>query len=648
MIKTAAHIATALTIILLLCITDTYLKQTENILPMDTDTALILNYKEANISKEDAIQELTELSQKNNLTIIKIVTDKEDFLNGKDLYSFNSANQNAQTINWYDQKKHGALLPASQLQEANLNGLYMLQGTTEAKNVLYRWTGEHNVGYSILESSKFNVLKQTIFGSGYGIALLCAFILLLITAMGWSAHRIHSKSLRIISGQSVYKIIASDVLSFFRTITPAALITAVIGVFIIGNMRGFEEIPLLFIPLIVAALAFCLLCVFSVFLMTAVALPTVSIIAERKTGITLYRTTSEILKIGAVLLTAISLPTFTSATMASLGITTEASYWKSFSQDLSLRILTASEDNYQENEAKLATLVQKMDSTDNVILSYTVPPETLLPPGPEFDGVILTNSKYLQRFSTTNETTLASVDSSELSSEFIDNFESNFSLWCRTQCSVEQMQLKTTLAENSVPFPSIDGTGEQKLNLFKHPLIINVDSVSKTYQPSFIGPLITTSNILFTSSSEVNHLIEDLGLTSAVLSVDRIADVGLQQGQSAYERALTQIIGLALVTGALITATSIAATVYITTVRRRLFIKRAFGETWLTILRSRLVYEACIVLGASLIAMMYCSSKNYEYSWSALITPAVYFLVSLPAHIVASRQSFQSSVARKV
>lgn len=646
MIKTAARIASALTVILLLCVTDAYLKQTENILPMDTDTALVLNYKEANISKEEAIQELNQLSQENNLTIIKIVADKEDFLNGKDIYYFNSTEQRTKEINWYDQKKHGTIFPADQLGEANLNGLYMLKGTSEAKNSLYTWTEEHNIDHSILESNKFNVLKQTVFASGYGIALLCAFILLLITAMGWSAHRTHSKSLRVISGQPVYKIIASDNFSFFKVIIPATLFSIIAGVIFLGFIRDFEEISSLILPLAVAFLVFCFLCVSSILFMTVVALPTASIIAERKTGITLYRTISEILKIGAILLTAISLPTFTSSAMTSLGVATEASHWKIFSQDLSLRILTASEDDYQDNEARLANLVQKMDSTDNVILNYTLPPEILSPPGEEFDGIILTNSKYLQRVASSNKTDLKSIKPSELPSEFIVDLESNFSLWCKSQCSVEQLQLSTTVAEQ--PVPALDGTGEQKLDILEQPLIINVDSVSETYNPSFIGPLITTSNLLFTSHSEVNHLIEDLDLTSVVLSVDRIADVGLQQGQSAYERAFTQIIGLTLITGALITATIIAATVHISTTKRRVFIQRAFGKSWLIILKSRLLYELCIVTCASIIALFYCLSQNYEYPWVALITPAMYFLVSLPAHITTAGQSFQSSVARKV
>ena len=182
--KNVARIASALILILLLCITDTYLKQVQEILPMNTDTALILDFKNSEVTKDQAIQDLSRIAQENDLTLFKIVADREDFLNGKDLYSFGVEAQEPVPIDWYDQKKHGNLYPASQLDDASLNGIYMMAGSAGGKAEINSWIAEHGVQVSILESGKEKVLQQTIFGSGYGIALFCAFILLLITTMG--------------------------------------------------------------------------------------------------------------------------------------------------------------------------------------------------------------------------------------------------------------------------------------------------------------------------------------------------------------------------------------------------------------------------------------------------------------------------------
>ena len=102
--KNVARIASALILILLLCITDTYLKQVQEILPMNTDTALILDFKNSEVTKDQAIQDLSRIAQENDLTLFKIVADREDFLNGKDLYSFGVEAQEPVPIGWYDQK----------------------------------------------------------------------------------------------------------------------------------------------------------------------------------------------------------------------------------------------------------------------------------------------------------------------------------------------------------------------------------------------------------------------------------------------------------------------------------------------------------------------------------------------------------------
>lgn len=153
--KNVARIASALILILLLCITDTYLKQVQEILPMNTDTALILDFKNSEVTKDQAIQDLSRIAQENDLTLFKIVADREDFLNGKDLYSFGVEAQEPVPIGWYDQKKHGNLYPAIQLDDASLNGIYMMAGSAGGKAEINSWIAEHGV-----QVSSFRIRKR--------------------------------------------------------------------------------------------------------------------------------------------------------------------------------------------------------------------------------------------------------------------------------------------------------------------------------------------------------------------------------------------------------------------------------------------------------------------------------------------------------
>lgn len=645
MMKNVARIASALILILLLCITDTYLKQVQEILPMNTDTALILDFKNSEVTKDQAIQDLSRIAQENDLTLFKIVADREDFLNGKDLYSFGVEAQEPVPIGWYDQKKHGNLYPAIQLDDASLNGIYMMAGSAGGKAEINSWIAEHGVQVSILESGKEKVLQQTIFGSGYGIALFCAFILLLITTMGWSANRTHSKSLRVLDGQKTSRIIAADILSLSKVVGISALFVALVGIIAIALIRGIEEIPKFGAAFLLALAFFFIILSLSMVCTVIIALPTASIIAQRKSGIAAYRLTSETVKALAIVLTALSLPGLTNATLISIGVATQASYWQMLADDVSLRILTASEKESQENEPKLGDLVQRAEQKDEVLLSYALLPEAMTYPDGQYDGIVLTNTKYLQRVATHQDITFTDVAPGSLATDFTQNFDPNLQLWCQEKCSLKEKQLKTI--EGDQPFPAIKGSGLQEMVFYEHPLIINVDSVSEEYQNSFIGPLLTSSNIFFTSSDEVHSLVNELGLSPIVLSVDRIADVGLQQGQSAYERAVTEIIGLVLLLAALIISSAVAAYVYASGVRRRLFIQRAFGKSWLAILQLRFAYELGVAIGCSVVALIFCLSQGLQYSWTALIAPLIYLAISLLTHLAAAHKVFTDCIARK-
>lgn len=643
MIRFAVRIAALLTLVVLMCVTDAYIRQQEDVLPQGAEGAVLLDLSDSTISKQRAVEDLDALSDQNDLHLAKVVADKQDFLHGKNLYAFGkSTGATPVQLAWYEKSTHGVLESSSRLGDADLNGMYVFRG--DGAEVIGGWARQNHVTVTVLDTRAQSIAKFTLVSSGYGVALICSLILLLVSSMGWSVLSAHSKALRVVAGQSRAAIIAADIRSYLTVAGPVLVGGYVLGVIAVALLRADHAVSRFLWTSVPFLLAFLLLLVVTFAAMTLIAAPTAEVIAQRRSGILAYRSLSEALKLVAIALTAVSLPIFTSAAMTSLGSSTNASYWKVFGDDVSLRILTASEDSYQATEPRLAQLVGRAESSHEALLNYRLSPESS--PASDFDGVVLTNTAYLDQVRESLGADLESVAGDSAADAAVAGLSENLSMWCARACSASDFELFTT-APDAV-FPALDGAGDAELALLHHPLVLNTDRIAGVYRPDFIGPLLTSGNIVFSSGSSVSRSVDELGLGNVVLSIDRVADTGLQQGQSDYERAGAQIVGIALLLMALVLSSAIAAQVYIATIARRVFVCRCAGMSWPRVLERRLVYEAAAVCVCAALAFIYGTVQGVQYSWTVFVAPVLYLLISYPAHVVAGQTMFDRSVLRKV
>lgn len=618
MIRFAVRIAALLTLAVLMCVTDAYIRQQENVLLQGAQGAVLLDLSDATITKQRAVEDLDALSDQNGLHLAKVVADKQDFLHGKNLYAFgkNTGTTPVQ-LGWYERSTHGVLESSSRLGDADLNGMYVFRGDGPA--AISRWAQHNNVSVTVLDTRAQSIAEFTLLSSGYGVALICALILLLVSSMGWSVLSAHSKALRVVAGQSRTAIIAADIRSYLTVAAPVLVGGYVVGVIAAALLRADHAVTRFLWTSVPFLLAFLVLLVVTFAAMTLIAAPTAEVIAQRRSGILAYRSLSEALKLVAIALTAVSLPIFASAAMTSLGSSTNASYWKVFGDDVSLRILTTSEDSYQAAELRLAQLVERAESSHEALLNYRLTPESV--PASDFDGLVLTNTASLDQIRAALGTDLEPVVGDSGADAAVAGLSENLSMWCAQACSPDDCELFTTAPDTA--FPALDSAGGAELTLLHHPLVLNTDRMTGFYRPDFIGPLLTSGNIVFSSGAGVSRSVEELGLGNVVLSIDRVADTGLQQGQSDYERAGAQIVGIVLLLMALVLSSAIAAQVYIATIARRVFVCRCAGMAWPRVLERRLLFEAAAVCVCAALAFIWCPVQGIEYSWTVFVAPVL-------------------------
>lgn len=646
MIRVSVRVASVLVLLLLMCLTDAYVRQQDEVVPLGSDASWSMDFSESSLSKTEAVAALDEISAAHDLRLLKVGADRGDFFHGTDLYRFGGGPQAPDEIRWYDKSRHGTARPSSQLGDADLSGTYAFRASLDGRDALARFTSEHGVAVRESAVDPAHLLLVTVWSSGFGVSVVSAAVLLLVALTGQSVLAAHSKAVRVAAGQSAPSIIGSECLGTLRSILPYLLGSLVLAAGAVAVLRGPGQLPR-FLSAALPALGVLAVLVLVAFLVVSlVGWPSAALIARRTSRIGSFRYLSEPLKVVALLATAVTLPLLASSALTSLGASTRASYWETFSDDVTLRILTPSEDAYLAAQPRLAELARGADERGELLLSYLAPQDAHLVDGSRFDGLVLANSAYLDQVARQRGVRYSPVASDDVAAALSPGFTESFDLWCAQNCEVADLEAVTV--SGGGPLPVVDASaGTPELELLEHPLVVTTDHAAERYREDFIGPLLTSGNLMVASGATAEDLVDGNGLRTTVLSIDRVADAGLLQGQVSQHRAVAQLTGLVLVLAALALTAAVSAHVHVATVQRQLFLRHSAGQTWGQVLGTRMLYDAVLACGCSLVAFVYCLTQNVDLAAAAFLAPVLYLAISAPALRRSARSSFVHSISRK-
>ncbi|MFW0110760.1 hypothetical protein [Rothia sp. P5764] len=630
-----------------LLVADTYCATVDENTPQGANLVISASFKQSVETKNKIIDRLSHISDERNIKLAKVVPNPENFLKDRSLYYFTNKDIQTGPINWYRPDYSGSQEVAADLGNASLEGVYVAHiSSPDDIDILSKELTSLGAVFSYKKAGWFEVLVQTVWANGYGLALVSVCLLLGIASLAYSASRARVHILQTLAGLPHWRILAAQLGNILLCFCVPALGTFLVALLAVFLLRGFHALGSFIWVALLAFVAMVLITGLCVFLTSILTAPRLENVAGREDGIQNYRFASEGAKYLAIFITAVSLPALVGQGFTQLGIAQQASYWDALSQAQSLR-LGGNDEQLTQAEGDLLRVVTDAEDENKLYFTYGVNPGEFLGDNLEpFDGVMLTNDSYLKKLEDRYHRKYVDIDKKEIPIALRESILEQLKLWIPSSQAQDRVRFLVAAEQGSLP--AISGTGNSQLELYETPLVVSVSSLSDTYSPSFITSVISTNNIFFDDSFELTKKVQESELSGVILSVDRASDAGLQSSQMAEARTRSLLLSLVLNMTSLVLSTVLASYIYLLRKAKTHYTQRVSGNSWLAILRKRLLGEAIIATALGVLAWISVIGQAGSYNFACFGVVLLCVTLSLILQPSFAQFIFSKTVLRKV
>ncbi|MCT9870512.1 hypothetical protein [Paenarthrobacter aurescens] len=618
----------------------------------DAEHVASIRFDNSQLSRDEIIDRLNHYADSTGTDIARVASAPDDFLNKRVAFKFGSGAIQDTDIDWFSPTMSGSITDSSNLGFTSLNGVYALHsGSTKAVSFQGWVRSDLGADISLKEKTSAGLLTYALLTVGAWVPMSAAILLLGATIMSWYVLRAHGRELRILAGMRLSTIVLSDLRSLFGALGIPALATF-LGSIAVVQTTGFGRLDffvgtLAFFTAVVAALA-----IVVALLMGMVTLPAVRDIAARRPSERGSWVISELLKVAAVVIVAAILPTVFGVVGNASAATAQGAIWKSMGDSVTVRVANRLGDT--ENTA-FGGLIREMSKRDAVMFSMSLSSDSvnvvdeiarndLKELG--FDSIVLTGEKYLNTVNGAGGATWEPVTTvqslQDLPGSITRQLLPNLELWTVAR-TLPDVHLYSNTGE--VPI-TVSGGMAGTLDNSHRPLIIAMNDISQ-FNDSFLAAALTRGNIVFTDPEGTKALLEQRQLNSEVLSVDRIADLGLYDAQSKQRNAQLGAAAIALAVLALVMCVSVTAWIFALLRRRRWFVQRTAGKAWSAVLLPRLLWEACAALLFGAVMAVSFAAVSPSNIWISWFAPPTYLAVVWLIHQWAATTTFRTTLARR-
>lgn len=657
MLSLVVRLTTACACALLALIASFQIEMVESAIPPGAERTLELSVASSSLSKAEVISELGALSDREGLTLDKVVVDPDDYLHGRSLYRLGQAHPiTDEAAHWYSPAMHGRRAPASELGVASLDGSYAVSGPESGIAALVSWAHDQNIAAVVhAPAGGLGRLLGAVSQSGTGAALIAVALLMVAAVLTWHAVRARARALLMLAGVSTSRLVVQETVRVGGLLlVPAVLVAgAAIAVVAVRSGTGYltEYVGILaplFAVLTVGTLLLSLLIGF-------VAEPSVAFIASRRPPIRRFRVGGELSKFAILATALVCVPLALSSVLSSVNLTQDAQRWVNLRDQLNINNFGAKPGSADEaaTDAQFRSVVAAADARSELSLSYTMPEledesgatETI----GDFAAVVIVNPHFLEVMGI-GTGALVPVSPTELG----DRGEANLGDELALQLADRQAWNPTTFAPFEL-YRVSEGTeltvvgfdGSPRLQRPRTPLVVLDRAPGTDLSPSFLAAATSRDGVLFGNRE---HLVADLaahGLADRATSIDRAADAGLLTLQVATRTMYFNIVAVVLLLGALAFGSWLAATSYVLAHARRLIPMRTGGLSWARIFRARAVSEL-VIAGALTVAtaVTFALLRVPGTLWWGILVPLGFGVLTTVFHLSAGRRVFERRIGR--
>ena len=622
--------------------------------PLGTNSSIIINLKDSQLSKLEFINILNNFAKDNNINIYKSSIDNLSPQNKCNLLIFGE--EKYDQVQWLNLNLSGVFIPASKITTEPLDGIYSFFDNDGAiGNRLQNKLSTHNINISIYRKNiRISDVLSYITHTSSGLSLLSLLILLNALSLAWFTAKKKSRYIRLISGISKIKIHFQDFNSYIQIISIPAIV-CMLGILLIwsinnNSISSLNTILPIFTTILILMIIFIILSIVSVSILTNI---NIYEFAARKSNDKKIYLIGAFIKLCTFIVIAISIPIFLNNSSLAIKASRQLQSWSDISDSYTLSL---NQDIYiDQNENKIRQSINSINNyieKNDILLSVSL--ETILDIPSEikdtYDSFILCNREYLN---TVNCPPLSLINSNNFNTTYFDFIQSSLNFWAKsknTPINFDLYEIQDDLHELS---PLVYGVKVGISSTPKNPLLIVIENPLLNFDPIGLTiPLIVNGNILFKNYTNLTTALDKSGFSKYIAGIDNAASIMLEKAQTLKQEAYLGLIGIIFLIITLLTSTIQSATIWTYKYRQQLFLSRTYGHNNTNLAIKPALFETIFAILSCLLSSTIILNLDNTISiisilLTCLIFISLYFFISLSSYTLQTKNMIRLMIMRK-
>ena len=640
---------TAVTLIsasLIVLLAGIYVSMTDRYFPMGVDATVRLSLEESPASREQILHGLTQWSRDSGVELY-LQAPADENSDASLFYGIGSASpESTQELRTFLPWQQRQVLPESALRDRNLASSYIPVGADESDRASLTRQIQDLGGEAWWTYFDWRqMLVQSLVESGAALALVTSGVLMVTSVLMWVLSRARRHDLQFLAGASTPSILAEDAEVLLRRVMApiVALLAASSATVLLVSGAQFARAFLL--PLVVGALLLLAIVLVTWGMANALSWPYRQALARRDLPGAGFGLPSEVLRLLALAVTALTLPFLVSGLLSSQQAADQAQEWSRLDNWVSVRTLSVSEDLESPTREAAIDLSGKGQMVFSKALKLHTGPDE-----PDENAsalsLVIADQPFLDlmgmgRIDGPNWSEATISDLPEESAELLTD---SLPLWLEDSAGLQAPGVHLLRWQGQDPLAAIDGaTGE--MDFYPTPLVLMVEDAGQSLTGNLILSSMSTGNVIFGNADAVRQSFARHGATDVILSVDRAADMGMLRAQLLNQTIWLRWISLALVLASLALSTGVGAEVWARRISRRIFVLRTAGYSWGWIARRRLFWESTSAALMTILGALFLLQLEIS-PWWILLLPLIYLPLSARLHCRALQRRFNTLISR--
>ncbi|MEU3452413.1 hypothetical protein ABZ671_02225 [Micromonospora sp. NPDC006766] len=622
-------------------------------LPLESgaSAAVTLEFSESGLSDQEALAELSRLSDDLNLGLVKVTGDLGADQSGQVLTVVGEHRTLPARLVRFGDLPDAQVRGPEALQHSLADGHYLITGDEAGRVHLQEWLTQRQVGQFWNSDGYGATVRMIAIEGAFAACFIATVVLLVAVAVYWLASRARQRALRVLAGAAPSRIVVEDIIGLMAPITLSALAVHAASAAYVGFAHGSRFLPYFLTTLALLQLLVVFATLAAVVVLSVVSWPKTAALARREPAVRRYRPVATALKALTFVLVISTVAPAYGAMRAATAAADEQAQWRLLADQVGLTFqLGATDGEFNEIKGPVTAVALRAEQDGAVSLSHAWSADYLDLGGQgrqSYGGLALVTQRWLDLVET-DDAELTAISVGDLPEAVRSFLLPSLQIWQR-EPSADPSELVEAVSyyrfDGELALPVAE-SGSGQLIFFDRVFLAVVPEL-RMFNEDFLASSATSSNLTFTGLEPTQQLVADEGLTGAV-RVQYLAEDGLLRAEFLAYFAWLHSISLAALLAAMTICAAVGSVISAVLNIRRDYQLRLAGTSAVRILANRLAPE--VAVGLALVAAIVTLTLWRDLPGTPLIIAAgvLGLAISAMCHFAARRWTFSVVINRTV